>query len=287
VVLLGGNHDLSRVMELATLTDRRWAAARRWVERWGRTGEPDAASTDFHARFPEVPAPDMVRRDWKAFSEAQQRLVRDLLLARRLRLAAVGEREGAEVLVTHAGLTRREQSLLPGRPRSARALAAALNAHLDAAVASVAAAWRRGRRVPLSLHPLNVTGTAGQEAGGLLNHRPTVRGAEEETPWHFDARFPRRFEPHTLPRGLVQAAGHVSHAKCRDALAPYADDSAQVEFASVRTLSARSRRNVRYRVGAHAPAAGEATLYLVDPSFSKSDVVKLDFLVLQSVMAPP
>lgn len=286
VVLLGGNHDLSRVMELATFTDTRWAAAWRWVERWEAAGKPSTALPDFQDRFHEVPAPGLVNRDWKAFSEAQQRLVQQLLLAGRMRLAAVGERDGAQVLVTHAGLTRREVALLPGHPRTAEALASALNAHLDAAVAAVAPAWRRGRRVPLSLHPLNVTGTSGQESGGLLNHRPTVRGAEEETPWHFNPRFPRRFEPHALPKGLVQAAGHVSHGKCQKALAPYADDSALVEFASVRTLSVRSKRNGRYRVGVHPPAPGEATLYLVDPSFSTSDVVKLDWLVLGAVTAP-
>ncbi|MEZ0230153.1 MAG: metallophosphoesterase, partial [Planctomycetota bacterium] len=170
VVLLAGNHDLSRVQELALQTDATFAEARRLA----RTAEElrkkeskspaderahEEAVARFHEAYPDLATPELADRDYATFTAEQQRLVQALLVAKRLRLAHVGRtKEGAEILFTHAGVNRHDLSLLGGPREEPRAVAAALNAFLDAAVAKAAPAWARGERVALDLAPLHVFG---------------------------------------------------------------------------------------------------------------------------------
>src|SRR5438552_2028893 len=93
VVILFGNHDAARVMELATIDDAAFAAARA------------CPPSDFAARFPTLPPHGVLARDYASFSVAQRELVTALLVAARFRLAAVGTLAGRDVLLTHAGVT--------------------------------------------------------------------------------------------------------------------------------------------------------------------------------------
>lgn len=291
VVLLGGNHDFARVMELAGVSDADWAEARaigiRAEELAKQSPVLAALVAEFHVRFPDIPTPDVARRDWQAFTVSQRALLKALLLHGRLRLAAVGRLPGSgqEVLLTHAGVTVRELGLL-GLPERAGAVqvAEALERLLAEAVARVAPSWLAGGAEPLSLHPVNVTGRTRQEGGGLLHHRASLRTAEVDPDWCFRPESPRRFEPHALPRGLVQAAGHVSHRRCVKGLGHLVDDAARAAArATVRTLSVSGPGEGSYRVGLHPPVAGAATLYLVDPAFSEFEETAFEWLTLGGV----
>src|SRR5207249_10898146 len=110
--------------------------------------ELDAARRRFHSDFPGIPTPEVVLRDFLSFSESQRSLVQRLLLGGRFALAHAARLdvgEGRDALVTHAGVTGRELSLL-GLPdeRDALTLARRLNAELRAALAGVRPARHRG-----------------------------------------------------------------------------------------------------------------------------------------------
>jgi hypothetical protein len=291
VVLLGGNHDFARVMELAGVSDAEWAEARalgtRVEQMESQSPVRAVLAAEFHSRFPEVPTPDLARRDLQSFTVSQRTLVKALLLHGRLRLAAVGvlPEGGQEVLLTHAGVSRRELGMLGlAEGATARQVAEALQGLLAQAVARVAPAWLAGGTEPLSLHPVNVTGRTRQEGGGLLHHRPALRRAEKDAEWCFRPESPRRYEPHALPRGLVQAAGHVSHGRNVKGLGHFVEEGARaVERASVRTLSVTGQDAGSYRVGIHPPEKGAATLYLVDPAFSEFEETAFEWLTLGGV----
>jgi len=240
-LIVWGNHDLCRVMELHDVDDDTFARARRVaLEADAATASPDAQAKflaeltrlapSVHARRPGEP-PDPARRaaleaelfrlvpglpttecavrDWSGFAADQRDLVQRLLLAGRGRLGVAGRLpDGRELLLTHAGVCDREVELLGAA--SERHLAAALERHLAQAVERVRAAWEAGRPAPLDLEPLHVAGRAGAEGGGLLYHRPVnpERGS----------RGLRRFDVRTLPPGLVQACGHSTNKKMIESL---------------------------------------------------------------------
>src|SRR5262245_50972807 len=86
VLLLAGNHDLCRVVELAEQTDERFASARRAArevnelrKRGDRPDELRAARRRFAEDFGEIPTPKVANRDWGSFSVAQRELVQALL----------------------------------------------------------------------------------------------------------------------------------------------------------------------------------------------------------------
>ncbi len=111
VTILAGNHDLSRVMELATVTDAKFAEARvlaRSIDDTKRSDGWQAAERrereEFRVQFPEIPTFGLANRDYAAFTSEQRALVVELLLAGRLRIAATGQLSDARpVLMTHAG----------------------------------------------------------------------------------------------------------------------------------------------------------------------------------------
>jgi hypothetical protein len=261
VVLLLGNHDASRVMELVAIGDERFAAARTFAR--ALDGDP-ACDARFLAAFPELPSAGLAGRDFASFSVEQRALIMELLLAGRFDLARVGELpDGREALLTHAGVTTRELGML-GAPAEPRAIAEALQAELARAVDRVRDDWTHGISTPLSLEPLHVAGIPGEEGGGLLYHRPTNperRGADS---WLLAPARPRRFDPRTLPIGLTQVAGHTGHNKCLTELDGWATAAAcGRKHGGIRTLRL-SGQIVSYDLGVAEPAFGVADLILID-----------------------
>ena len=272
VVMLAGNHDLSRVQELAFESDEGFGRARALADRAralaaaGDVRGAEALEAEFHAAHPRIPTVEIAARDYSGFAVEQQRFVQSLLVSGRLHLAHVARHQGLPVLFTHAGVTTRELGLL-GLPGGADAavIAAALEAFLAERVARVAPSWARGEQAALDLAPLHVTGTAGREGGGLLYHRPSNRARPgADVRWELDEQAPRRFDPRTLPLGVVQVVGHSGHRKCKKELAGWVSAAAAaVERGGIRTL--RTDGDViEYDLGVLPPRAGEATAYLID-----------------------
>jgi hypothetical protein len=188
------------------------------------------------------------------------------------------------VLLTHAAVTGREVEIL-GLPPEARAetIAVALNSYLRRAAGAVREIWARGERARLDLAPLHVGGTLGVEGGGLLYHRPANPSRPGgDRSWEFDARAPRRFDPRTLPPGLIQACGHSAHRKTRRELGAWVSGSAQHDEPCLRTLSVRGD-HVRYEASVDPPRDGEATLYLIDAEMNIADPASYPLFQLASL----
>jgi hypothetical protein len=268
VVILAGNHDLSRVTELALQTDASFGEARelaRPVEdlrkKKGRTADEDAElerrKRAFHDRFPDLATAELVDRDYVTFTEEQRRLVQTLLVAGRLRFAHVESLGGRPLLLTHAGVTKRELELLfLEQETDAERIARALNEALDAAVGKVRARWEKGELTPLELEPLHVPGRGGREGGGLLYHRPVFPFRADEK-----ALAPRTYDPLDLPK-MAQACGHTGHKKSSKDLAGAITPQARGFLrGGLRTLAVNGDRIV-YDAG--IVTGGERVLHMVD-----------------------
>jgi hypothetical protein len=252
--ILLGNHDAARVMEFATIDDAEFAFARTC----------DAAT--YAKRFAALPPQHVLQRDYAAFTTEQRALVQQLLAAGRLELAVPATLpDGRKCLVTHAGVTKRELSLLDlADERAPRAIAVALNQHL---ARGVARGW------PLSLAPLHVTGGDGLEGGGLLYHRPSNPACGSK----FDGERPRRFDPRTLPAGLTQVAGHSGHHKLLGELGPWATPRAQARSrGGIRSIAVQGDE-VTYDLG----TAGD--LILIDGELRRVPADEVDLLELATV----
>lgn len=248
VTLVAGNHDLSRVMELATINDEEFAAARAM------------SAEDFAATYPELPAHGVLARDYASFSSEQRALVMQLLLAGRFHLALTGTLlDGREAMITHAGVTTRELAML-GSPTTPSEIATALEAFLALAIDRVRDDWQRGELVPLSLEPLHLAGGAGEEGGGLLYHRPSNPECADKA-WALDPSRPRRFDPRTLPP-ITQIVGHSGHAKTLYELGPWASEGAKArKHGGIRTLRVVDDV-VTYELG--VTGGGGAELIMID-----------------------
>lgn len=272
VILLLGNHDASRVMELATITDAEFTAARVLARSIDATEKVDGKAAaaervvrEFVPAFPQLPPPGVVGRDYASFTTEQRALVMELLLAGRFHLALTGElTDGREVLITHAGVTTRELGML-GVPATPPFIAAALAADLATAIDRVRDDWQRGELAPLSLAPLHVTGSPGEEGGGLLYHRPSNPDRDDADPaWALAPTRPRRFDPRTLPRGITQVVGHTGHAKAMHELGPWVSPGARRrQHGGIRTLRV-SDDGINYDLGVAPPAPGVADVIMID-----------------------
>jgi len=267
VVILFGNHDAARVQELAGVSDAAFVRARQVAAAVAR-GERSEA--DFLRACPGIPTSDLVRRDFCTFSTDQQRLVQRLLLAQRYRLATVMTVLGREALLTHAGITTRELRLLELPESAAPAeIVEALTRRLSEAVESVRADWEARRTVPLNLEPLHIAGQPPDEAGGMLAHRPAdPHRCGDQRPvdiaWEFRVDRPRRYDPATLPLGLVQVVGHTRHRSSLRELGRWATPAAaSASRAVLRTLTVWDG-GARYEVGCVAGRPGDAVLVMVD-----------------------
>lgn len=294
VVILLGNHDAARVMELAFASDERFEEVVPLVAELValQATDPNAylgRLADYSARYPELPGPGLVHRDYAAFSSGQRALVQEMLMAGRFRLAATARMPTGEVvLATHAGVTIREVAMLGVSTVTAAELAPALGRTLEAAVAEVTPSWQRGEPAALSLAPLHLpcaTGREGMpelpEGGGMLYHRPSDPerpGADRQ--WEAAPGRPRRFHPKSLPAGVLQLAGHTGHPKCVEELARWSESSMREEPCGRRSLRVRGD-DIRYQLGACRPDEGEAVLYLIDPSlFRAHDAASVEIFEL-------
>jgi len=293
VTLLLGNHDASRVMELAHLTDDEFETARRLARSIDDTehtaGEAAAERRmrdEFVPAFPELPPPGVLGRDYASFTTEQRALVQELLLARRFHLSRVGELpDGRVVLLTHAGVTSRELGMLGRDGAEPAEISAALEAQLHAAVDAVRGDWQRGVNTALSLAPLHVTGGNGEEGGGLLYHRPSNPDRPDaDKAWELSAARPRRFDPRTLPAGVTQIAGHSGHAKCVHELGPWVAESAKTrKHGGIRTLRV-SGNHVVYDMGIAPPADDVADLILIDGELRRVPANEVVLLPLARLM---
>jgi len=294
VAILAGNHDLCRVVELAGVTDGRFRDARRAareVNELRKSGDREDALREarrqFAEAFPEIPTPKVANRDWGSFTEAQRRLVQELLLAGRLRLAQVArQRDGRPVLLTHAGVTHGSLDLL-ALPRSSppEPIARALAKSLERALARVARDWKDGKAASLDLAPIYVPGGAGHEGGGILYHRPahpeSMAREGERAP-----RAPRRFDPRTLPVGLLQACGHAGHRKCAEDLGPWVSDEARaVARGGLRTLRTDGT-DVHYEMGIRPVPSEQAGLFMIDGEMNRVPVEDYPVLELDGWVEP-
>jgi hypothetical protein len=300
VRLLLGNHDASRVMELGVVDDVTFERARmlarqldelrsekgstrseRASNMLGRTAED--ATRLYEREFPSLPPSGVIGRDYAAFSSEQRTLVMELLLAGRFHLATTGELpDGRSVLLTHAGVTRRELAILGlTDDASPELIAAALTTQLAIALDRVRTDWQRGELTPLSLAPLHVSGSAGEEGGGLLYHRPSNPDRADADPaWAFAPSRPRRFDPRTLPRALTQVIGHSGHAKCVYELDGWVTDAARArKHGGIRTLSVTGD-DVVYDLGIAPPAPGAAQLIMIDGELRRVDARDVALLPL-------
>jgi hypothetical protein len=271
VHIMLGNHDASRVMELAGFDDDARFAEARTLAR-----NDDAA---FAARYPDVPTPGTVGRDFASYSTEQRALVIELLLARRFRLALAAElADGRRALVTHAGVTTRELALL-GVDAEPFAIAAALERALAQAVDRVRPQGERGEHTAaLSLEPLHLAGVAGEEGGGLLYHRPSNPDRPDASA--FSPTRPRRFDPRRLPAGLTQIAGHNGHAKCMHELGDWVQPGARARaHGGIRTLRVVDGDAVSYDLGIAPARADAADLILIDGELRR--VAASDFALLE------
>jgi hypothetical protein len=275
VHILFGNHDAARVMELATIGDDEFAAARALAV------EIDAGArlpAEFRTAFPTLPPHGVIGRDYASFSVAQRTLVMEMLLAGRFRIALVGHLDGREVLVTHAGVTTREVEML-GVAAEPTAIVDALERHFAAAIDRVRPDWQRGATMPMSLEPLHFAGGEGEEGGGLLYHRPSNPTSGST----FHPTRPRRFDPRTLPRGLAQIAGHSGHAKCIAELGTWVTDAARARpHGGIRTLRVLGEDQIVYDLGVAPPdvAAGAASLVLIDGELRRVPAEEVALLAL-------
>jgi hypothetical protein len=294
ITILFGNHDAARVMELCSLDDRSFSIARALALRVHHSSgsERKALEDEFRARFPAIPNAEVARRDFSTFHSAQRTTLERLLTAGRLRLATVGVHRGREVLLTHAGITYRELELLGLRPDAgASAVAEALNLLLEERVGRAAPSWQAGVRTALDLSPLHVTGVGGREAGGLLAHRPAhpncrSPGEAADLAWEFDHERPRRFEPRSLPLGLVQAAGHTRGSKSARELAPWATGrAAAARPGKLRSLRV-SKTDVVYDTGLLDAQPGDALLYLLDVDLHEAPAAAVELLELSRIVCP-
>ncbi len=200
VQIIVGNHDLARVRELSGFSNAQYAEAQ---VRADAALEDAKKTASFQSKYPTLASPAVIAHDYSCFDERQRSLVTRLLMARRVRLAVAAN---AELLLVHAGVTNEDLELLrPAPTHDAVAIASALNAFLDARVT------RWGGQGPLDLSPLDVPGSATHgEARGILVHRPANPHVSK-----IDPNERRRYDPRSLPDGIVQVIGHINDMKCR------------------------------------------------------------------------
>ena len=269
VTILLGNHDAARVIEFATITDARFrsaADAANPVVSLPRDSR-GLAELRYLEAFPDIPTPGYVARDFNAFTVEQRDLVQRLLLADRLTLATTGSVLGVPVLMTHAGITKRELDYLCARDHKVETIAEVLQMRLAGAIRTVADAWRAGTPMAMSLEPLHIAGAAGEEGGGLLYHRPADSERDGADPsWEQASRAPRKYDPRTaLPRGLAQVVGHTGHSKACKEMARWRADDCDDAKGGIRTLRVDHEHVATYRRGVHKAGPRDAVLYMTDP----------------------
>lgn len=248
VVVLAGNHDLSRVGELADLDDEEHDRALAMADAAWRGGETDReAEADFLAAFPCYPSALVAARDLGSFRSASRDLVVRCLRARRLQAAVAVE---PDVVLTHAGVTRSQLERargLVGEP-SGTGPGVALAEVLERCLRRAVDGWTSGR---LELPGLHRAGSAAGGPGAGVFYQNPAHPETPEAAGGFQA--PERFfDPRDLPPGVVQVVGHVRDSKCRRLLGPWVAGE-PTGGGQLRTLDHRGGQ-VRYYPGPPAAA---------------------------------
>lgn len=296
VVVILGNHDTARVMELWRISDDEMDQARalaHQIREAEAAGEVASELRKTFARaFPDFPTPQIAWRDYTCFHSSQRALVQKLLVTGRVQLALAAEVPGqGPALLTHAGITRRELSELDlADERRPEVIADALNRALEGAVGRVSEAWQAGRPLRLRLEPLHVAGTTGEEGGGLLYHRPADPSREgAASAWA--SRNRRRYHPKDIPAGLLQVCGHMGHPKGLEELGRWATPAArELPLGAPRRLDVVSRSEapedleIAYAPWrgdeARLPGEGSRRLLLIDGDMNHAELSLPDYQLL-------
>ncbi|ATB29148.1 metallophosphoesterase [Melittangium boletus] len=274
LIPLLGNHDLSRVGELAGFTDARFATIQAEADRLYRGDATDEAQErDFLARYPEVPNVELISRDFGTFREVQREWVKSLLLTGRFRVAHA---PAEHLLVLHAGVTR-EDLLAVGLPDALHAQASTVAETLNRALDEALNAW--DGRGPFSIPSLYQPGNARYGEGrGIFYQRPSLLPEEAA----LRALTPRRrFDPRRLPPGLTQVVGHTRDKRCRELLALPPDSHDGVLRHLVTDGS-----SLDYRLGPPPHTGpGEAVLIFTDGGMRESPLELFELLDLDTGFA--
>ncbi|MEM9487810.1 MAG: metallophosphoesterase family protein [Myxococcota bacterium] len=252
VITVAGNHDLCRLGELADFDDDDFAAAHTEAVLAYRDGHTDPdREADFLSQYPALPSVEVAARDMAAFSVAQRDLVAAMIRAGRMRAAVAC----GGILLSHAGVTSHELAALgiewpmtvsDSRPERCAdsASIASIAAALSEAVAAQVAGWTGGALHVPGLHRPGDSRYG--EGRGMFFHRP-CNPASEGAAALLSGEYRRRYDPRQLPRGVVQAVGHISDRKCRKLLGPWAH-GAPARPGQLRHLRSDSD-GVRYAAG--------------------------------------
>ncbi|MDQ3262465.1 MAG: metallophosphoesterase [Myxococcota bacterium] len=258
VVILLGNHDLSRVCELSWFpTDQAYLEARARADALyrGSTVPSEAQTRAFLEEFPFLSSVEALARDLSTFSVAQRRLVQRLLEAHRVGLAHA---PSPELLLVHGAVTTDDLRLMgiaEEQGRQPEVVAHVLNGFLR----RVVEAWDGNE--PLDLHPLHQFQSREGEGRGILYQRPAH--PQRSDPQELSGPPRRRFDPRRLPRGLTQATGHIRDNKCRALLGEWARDPAPAQEGALRTLRTDGAR-VEYAVGVPTLGPEETGIVFLD-----------------------
>jgi hypothetical protein len=266
VILLLGNHDLSRVGELAALDDESFAEARREADRAYRDEAPERDEAAFRQAW-NLPSWEVASRDLSTFSAAQRVLVRQLLETGRMQIA-FAPRE--DLLLCHAGITRDELLHLGLREDTTDACEVA-----DALSRALAAGLERAPRPTdrLVLPGLHHPGDAHGEGTGMFFHRLS-RGPELP-------RIPRRrFAADRLPTGFTQGVGHIRDKKTRTLLD--LPPSGEKE-GKLRTLTLGDG-HLRYESGVLPRPANHARVVYLDSGMGHADPAAYELLDLDRMI---
>ena len=82
----------------------------------------------------------------------------------------------------------------------------------------------------------------------------------------------------SLPRHLLQVAGHTTHPKAQDELAAFVDPNAKAEHVAIRTL-VTAEGTPRYVAGVDTRPG---SLVMIDPGFAKAPLETIELLALTS-----
>lgn len=281
VTLLAGNHDLSRVGELAAFSAAEFDAASSTARELYRLDPPDAErEAAFFARFPALPSIELAARDLSTFRPEQRTMVRALLERDRFRLAA----EFSGALLCHAGVTSEHLTAI-GVPKDAQANARHVSEALNASLHRAVKLWEQDPTSPFEVPHLHRSGShATGEGGGILFHRP-ARPSNAESHKGVPDLFSRRYDPRRIPRGMTQITGHVRDAKSRSLLGAWAMDGAGPD-GQLRSLTIRGD-DVEYRKGVPKPEPGLTAMLFTDGAMAQTPPTQYQVLDLNTLQPLP
>ena len=285
--LLMGNHDVERVMSFAGCTSERYRESQAACRKMLLLQTPEvrrAFRVDWVAAHSNHP-PMVAAHDYRSFVPAQSDMMRRLLLQGRMTLATTAmDASGRTILITHAGVTRRELDLV-GASANPLDCALRLNRFLAEAVDRVRSAWTALRHQPLDLSPLYHGWEHHRPNGGLLIHRPDGRSGtltHEQTLGLDAPRAPRSVPPaEFLIPDIHQVVGHT--VACQRLVRwLYPAVSAEAQAASVGSLLCLVPAELRYALVIPADARNaSSSVVFADVGLATCAAGSAEFLRLE------